>query len=192
VSFLEFASCNQHCRPRVYTPLIPVQGSNHGGLSFIVNEINHVQEGSDPGEFIEIFNGTGGPVGFAGKDLVGFVGGARVLTVPLDGVIANGGYLVVGGAAVAVPAGVKKLDLPPGANVIPDTSLFTIAFLPTGAPDPNPVPNESGFDQASPDAPAGGSQEGSACLIPNGVDRQDWRRPVIHCETATPGALNVR
>jgi len=192
-SWLEYAYCDLHCQPRIYTPLIPQRGSHHGGLSFIVNEINHVQEGSDPGEFIEIFNGTGGPVDFAGKDLVGFEGRKRVLTVPLDGVVPNGGYLVVGAAAVSVPAGVKKIDLPPGTNLIPDTSGFVVMFLPTGAPDPSPIPDDIDIlDQANPDAPFGGSQEGSACLIPNGVDSLDWRAPIVHCAKATPGALNVQ
>ena len=193
VSFLEFTACNQHCRARILLPVAGQLGSHHGGLSFIVNEINHVQEGSDPGEFIEIFNGTGGPVDFAGKDLVGFADGKRVLTVPLDGVIANGGYLVVGAPAVSVPAGVKKVDLPPGANVIPDTSAFFVMFLPTGAPDPSPLPDDiAQFDQAFPDAPLGGSQEGSACLIPNGVDRFGFAAAVNHCAKATPGSVNFR
>jgi hypothetical protein len=184
---LEFTWCHSMCQGVLLRPTL---GFLHGGQSFIVNEINHVQEGSDPGEFIEIFNGTGVPIDFTGKDLVGFADGKRVLTVPVGGVVPNGGYLVVGAAAVSVPAGVKKFDLPPGANVIPDTNFFGVALLPTGAPDPTNVTGAFGAE-ARPDAVAGGSQEGSACLIPNGVDPVNVGL-AHHCAKATPGARNVQ
>jgi hypothetical protein len=183
-AYLAFASCADMCQSDLSLNF-------NAGKSIVVNEINHIQAGLDPGEFIEIYNGTGSSVDLTGRDLRGYAGGARVLTVPLAGVVPNDGYLVVGNASVPVPAGVKRIDLPQGASV--PHQRFVIELLSTGAPDPNPIPSdldETPFAATSPDATAGSDQTGTACLIPNGVNR--YGGFPIHCATPTPGARNIQ
>jgi hypothetical protein len=173
-TFMAFAYCNERCF-QYYSGFNIFPGGVFGGDSIVLNEVDIDQPGADTREFIEYFNGTGGPYDFSGQDLVLFVQGKRVLTVPLDGIVPNGGYLVVGSAAVTVPANVKKIDVPGTTDVIPNNSVITL--LPHGAPDPAQIPT-SGY---------GDSADGSACVIPNGASAG-----ALPCSTPTPGARNVQ
>ncbi len=82
-------------------------------LGLVINEIDYDQASTDSGEFVELFNGTGAPVDVGTFNLV-FVNGSNKAiykTITLAGVIPNGGYLLVGAAAVidAAPAAVIKI-----------------------------------------------------------------------------------
>jgi hypothetical protein len=182
--YLYWASCTEMC-------LNELTLNPNTAKGFQVNEINHIQGGADPAEFIEIFNGTGWSIDFTGKDLRGYAGRARVLTVPLDGVLPNDGFLVISNGSVPVPVGTKRIDLPAGVS-IPHTRFIT-EVLATGAPDPNPIPDDyvyTPFKTTDPDGLAGSDQSGTACLVPDGDI--EFGGFINHCATPTPGARNVR
>ncbi|WP_437647370.1 lamin tail domain-containing protein [Sorangium sp. So ce362] len=101
----------------------------------VINEVDYDQENTDGAEFIEIYNGTGGPVDLAGHALV-LINGASELpsadqTFDLSpaGTLAAGQYLVVGSTAV-----VGSDTLPEGALTIPFSGA-QINRVQNGAPD---------------------------------------------------------
>jgi len=181
------AYCDERCSKYMGGVMIP-SGATVGGNWVVVNEVDFDQVGADTREFIELFNGTGGPYDFSREDLVVFnTQGKRVLTVPLDGIVQNGGYLVVGSAAVTVPAGVKKIDLPGTADAIPNDSKLYITTVPRGGPDPANV-TTAYIEFRDSD-----TMEGSTCVLPNGAVNVGGQSNILPtCATPTPGARNVQ
>ncbi len=100
-------------------------GANH----LVINEVDYDQLGSDNAEYIEIYNPSAAAVPLTGKQvlLVNGSGEATYATINLGtGTLAAGGYLVIAGANVTVPAGVTKVDPAPG---------WTTDEVQNGAPD---------------------------------------------------------
>jgi large repetitive protein len=98
-------------------------GANH----LVINEVDYDQLGTDNAEYIEIYNPSAAAVPLTGKQvlLVNGSGEATYATITLGtGTLAAGGYLVIAGANVTVPAGVTKVD--PG---------WTTDEVQNGAPD---------------------------------------------------------
>lgn len=98
-------------------------GANH----LVINEVDYDQLGTDTAEYIEIYNPSASPVPLTGKQLllINGSGGLTYATINLGtGTLAAGGYLVIAGANVTVPAGATKID--PG---------WTSDAIQNGAPD---------------------------------------------------------
>jgi len=109
--------------------------------------------------------------------------GKRVLAVHFDGALPNGGYLVVGSAAVLVLAGVMKIDFALPMDNLPNDLTLDFAWVPAGAPDSPILHGGPGYYFDS------DTKEGSACMIPNGaVNLTSDSLPF--CSTPTPGARN--
>lgn len=79
----------------------------------VINEVEYDEVGTDDGEFVEIYNGTGAAVSLSGYSLVLVNGGTNTtyLTQSLSGAgtLAAGQYLVVGNSSVT-PAAVRGDD----------------------------------------------------------------------------------
>jgi hypothetical protein len=98
-------------------------GANH----LVINEVDYDNLSADNAEYIEIYNPSTAAVPLTGKQLllINGSGGATYATINLGtGMLAAGGYLVIAGAGVTVPAGVTKVD--PG---------WTADEIQNGAPD---------------------------------------------------------
>ena len=98
-------------------------GANH----LVINEVDYDQVGTDNAEYIEVYNPSATAVPLTGKQvlLVNGSGEATYATIPLGtGMLAAGGYLVIAGPNVTLPAGVTKVD--PG---------WTMDAIQNGAPD---------------------------------------------------------
>ena len=82
--------------------------SNLGGL--VINEVDYDQAGTDSAEFIELYNGTGGPINMAGYTLyfVNGSGNAVYLTVDLT----PAGTLAAGGSSSSSPTRASPASLP--------------------------------------------------------------------------------
>jgi hypothetical protein len=112
------------------TSTVTVTENPTAGL--VLNEIDYDQSGTDTKEFLEICNGTGGPVALDGLAVIFVNGGttppAEYRRVTLSGTLNAGAYLVL--AAPDIP----DTDIAPGATVIrmPRTSD---GFAQNGAPD---------------------------------------------------------
>lgn len=99
-------------------------GANH----LVINEVDYDQTvNPDSAEFIEIYNPSPVPVSLANLQiiLINGNGNTSYATINLGtGMLAGGGYIVIAGANVTVPAGVTKID--PG---------WTTDEVQNGAPD---------------------------------------------------------
>jgi hypothetical protein len=87
------------------------------GVALVINELDADQVGADAAEYVELY--ASADVDLAGLFLIqlngGILPGAEYARVDLSpgGILPSGGYLVIAGPNVAVPAGAAKLT-PPG------------------------------------------------------------------------------
>jgi len=97
-----------------------------GADHLVINEVDYDNPATDTAEFIEIHNPSGAAINLAGKQvlLINGSGGTVYATIELTGTLASGGYLVIAGSNVTVPAGVTKID-----------PSFTQDEIQNGAPD---------------------------------------------------------
>ncbi|MCC6620644.1 MAG: lamin tail domain-containing protein, partial [Deltaproteobacteria bacterium] len=76
-----------------------------GPTRLVINEIDYDQSAAgDTGEFVEIFNGTSEAIDLTGYQLELMNGAAPYGTIPLSGLLPEGGYLLVARAGMAVSA----------------------------------------------------------------------------------------
>ncbi|MDP1830211.1 MAG: lamin tail domain-containing protein [Archangium sp.] len=173
----------------------------------IINEVDYDNAGSDTAEFVEIYNATGVNVDLSGMRLVLVNGsnGSTYNTIDLTpgGILAAGGYLVVGSAATVagLPAAVKTVtttvttDLiqngAPDAVLLQDSAGVTVDALSyEGATMVGTVSVQEGTASTLliADLNTGG---GSVCRIPNGEDTDVNATDFRVCAAATKGALNT-
>ncbi len=171
--------------------------------TFVINEIDYDQSGTDNAEFIEIKNISSGPISLSGHYLLLISGGGSFPTVydsiALPGTtVAAGGYFVVCGDSANVP----------NCDFLSGTTTHFIQNGGTGTTGPDAVSihnaNKTRLDVVSYEGSLTGHVEVSGNLlldnpnnllsgisrIPDGTDTQnndqDFRRKCI-----SPGAANV-
>jgi large repetitive protein len=187
-----------------------------GANNLVINEVDYDQIGTDNAEYIEIFNPTGAAINLNNVAVV-LINGATNLAYPtatstIDlsslGSLPAGGYVVIAGANIAVPAGVLKLDpgwttdaiqngSPDGIALV-DTATntlidalsyegpITMAEVPGIA---NPVSLVEGTVLANTVADSN-TAVGSLCRSPNGKDTNNANADWKFCTTLTPGSAN--
>lgn len=181
-------------------------GANH----LVINEVDYDQINTDNAEYIEIYNPSAAAVPLTGKQivLINGNGGATYATINLGtGTLAAGGYLVIAGANVSVPA-LSKIDpgwttdevqngAPDGIALIDNTTHTLIDALSYEgsmtmvdiAGFPAPVSLVEGTVLSSTVADSN-TADGSLCRSPNGQDTDnanvDWR----FCATRSAGQPN--
>ena len=185
-----------------------------GPVHLVINEIDYDQPGgTDDGEFVEIYNAGASPLSMANKALV-FVNGANnleYLRVPLaaGGILAPGGYLVVGSSNLVVAPGAAVIRFAQASNAIQNGAPDGVALLNvatqqlldtfsyegsitnaviTGLPGPASLVEGTALSTAIFDDGLGTN---SLIRWPNGADindaATDWRLSA----TPTPGAPNA-
>jgi large repetitive protein len=187
-----------------------------GANNLVINEVDYDQVGTDNAEYIEIFNPTGAAISLNNVAVV-LINGATnqayptaTSTIDLSslGSLPAGGYLVIAGANIAVPAGALKLDPGWTSDRIQNGSPDGIALVDTAtntlidalsyegpitmAEVPgisNPVSLVEGTVLSSTVADSN-TAVGSLCRSPNGKDTNNANADWKFCTTLTPGAAN--
>jgi cysteine-rich repeat protein len=184
--------------------------SNLGGL--VINEVDYDQSGTDSAEFIELYNGTGGPIDMAGYKLyfVNGSGNAVYLTVDLTsaGTLPAGGFLVVADTGVTgIPAGALVVNFVAASNNIQNGSPDGVALVNTttnllvdslsyeGAMTAAIIPNLGTVSLVHGNATAvaddnNSPNAGALCRFPDGSNTSDDATDWHLCKTPTPGAVN--
>lgn len=178
----------------------------------VINEIDYDQVGTDSGEFVEIFNGTGAAVDLASYALVLVNGSTSTgyLTVNLGsaGMLPAGGYLVVGTATLnaTAPAAALKINFALASDNIQNGAPDGVALLNTTTstlvdalsyegsitaatlPGVGVVSLVEGSPFPSADS---NTKNGSLSRLPNGGDTGNAASDWLFSNTPTPGAANV-
>ncbi len=187
------------------TAMITV-GTDH----LVINEVDYDNVGTDSAEFIEIFNPTGADYDLTGVAVV-LVNGANSQTydtvdLSTAGTLPAGGYLVVAGAGVTVPATAIKVDpgwthdnvqngAPDGIALVDTQALALLDALSyEGSITMAIITGFTGgvsLVEGTPEAAAdSNTADGSLCRHPDGHDSDnasvDWQ----FCTTKTPGTAN--
>src|SRR5690349_3137521 len=168
-------------------------GSGTASAQLVINEVDYDQPVSDDGEFIELFNDSGGAVGLDTWSIELTDGtGAVQATIDLPDVsLADGAYYVVCGT----PANVEGCDL----DVAPDTDLLANATAGVRLLD-----GASVIDSLSYEGDVTGSTEGTGgagtdtngtgflglSRVPNGADTGE-NDDDFTLVCVTPGAANT-
>jgi hypothetical protein len=182
-------------------------GANH----LVINEVDYDQSGTDTTEFIEIYNPSSSAISLAGKQIILINGNGDTVYATINlgtGMLPAGGYLVIAGANVTVPASAMKVDpgwdmdaiqngSPDGIALI-DNNTHTLidALSYEGAMTTVPLPGFTG-DQSLVEGTAlsttvsdPSSGTGSLCRSPNGQDTDDANTDWKLCTTLTAGTAN--
>jgi hypothetical protein len=181
----------------------------------VVNEVDYDNVGTDLGEYIEVYNGTGAPIDLVDHAVV-LVNGSNSAEYARDalgpiGILPAGAYVVLGSdaALATVPMGTKTISFgakqdyiqngAPDAVGIVDTKKMvlvdalsyegsvTMATL-TGFPSPLSFVEGNALATNKADST---TVLGALCRIPNGIDVNDAATDWRVCKTLTPGADNV-
>jgi hypothetical protein len=178
----------------------------------VINEIDYDMVGTDNAEYIEIYNPSGADVDLTGLQVV-LINGANNATydtidLSTAGTLPAGGYLVIGGAMVTVPASALKIDpgwttdriqngSPDGLAIV-DTNAgrvvdalsyegsITMANV-TGLSAPVSLVEGNALPTTVADS---NTTDGSLCRSPNGTDSDDAKSDWMFCTTKTPGMAN--
>ncbi len=182
-----------------------------GAMHLVINEVDYDNVGLDTAEFVELYNPTPSAITLTGKSLLLVNGSNNTVytTVPLTGTLAAGGYLVVGGANVTVPAGVTKISPTPawtqdavqnGAPdgvVLIDTTTNTVidALSYEGAITSVNLPGIPGASLVEGTVlPAtvldSNTEPGSLCRSPNGTDTDNAATDWKFCTASSAGLTN--
>jgi len=181
----------------------------------VVNEVDYDNVGTDLGEYIEVFNGSGAPFDLTGHAVVLVNGSTNTEYKRYDlgpiGILPAGAYVVLGSdaALATVPMGTKTISF--GAkqdyiqnggadavgiidttkNILVDALSYegsvTMAKL-TGFAAPVSFVEGNPLATSKADST---SVLGALCRIPNGLDINDAATDWRFCKTLTPGATNV-
>jgi hypothetical protein len=162
----------------------------------VINEIDYDQPGNDLADFVEILNTAPTPATLDAVQ-VEFINGDPLETyrvVPLDGVLASGGRLVLGQQAVLdeLPGNVRGILIADGIqNGAPDAIRLStpagpidgVAYegdLPGWGEGAGPIAADQGLDAG-----------GSLARCPDGADTDDNATDVRLVAQPTPGAANA-
>ena len=184
----------------------------------VINEVDYDQTDTDGAEFVELYNGTGADVSLATLSLVLVNGNngaeyARVDLAAAGATLPAGGYLIVGPANYAVPAGAlfaafsgpntdRVQNGAPDAMALVDTATQTVldalsyegsVTAATIAGFPGTFDLVEGTATAAVDDPgtAQAPIAGSLCRRgPNARDTDDASLDWSFCTTLSPGAAN--
>src|SRR5207248_11117452 len=108
-----------------------------GNDHLVINEVDYDNVGTDNAEYVEIYNPTGGDYDLTGIVLYLVNGANNTVYDTIDlstlGTLPAGGYLVVGGAMVTVPASALKLDPGWTTNQVQNGSPDGMALVDTNA-----------------------------------------------------------
>jgi hypothetical protein len=176
----------------------------------VLNEVDYDMVSTDNAEYIEIYNPTGADYDLTGVAVV-LVNGANSQTydtidLSSAGTLPAGGYLVIVGPTVTVPAAAIKVDPGWTTDKIQNGAPDGIALVDTMGPRlldalsyegsitaavitgfAGPVSLVEGTAESAADS---NSADGSLCRSPDGHDSDnasvDWR----FCTTKTPGTAN--
>jgi hypothetical protein len=188
------------------------QGASH----LVINEVDYDQINTDNAEYVEIYNPTNAAVSLANVGLVLINGNnnaayptaTSILDLSSQGSIPAGGYLVIAGSTLTVPATAMKFDpgwttdavqngAPDGVALV-DTSSHTLidalsyegeikmAEVP-GITNPVSLVEGTFLPVAIADS---NSMVGSLCRSPNGTDTDNASTDWKFCTTLSPGAPN--
>jgi len=172
-----------------------------------INEVDYDQPGTDTTEFVEIFNAGARDTVLTGVDLVLINGdtGLPLITIPLTGTVAVGGYVLVAAPAVTAPGGVPVIPFGPGTESFMQNGPDGVALWDNNS---NTLVDALSYEGPITAAVLGGgtvslvrgtavvAQDSGAPVVsliraPNGQatgdDNADWRAT----RTLTPGASNV-
>jgi len=174
----------------------------------VINEIDYDQMGTDANEFVEIYNGTGGPVSLTNLALLFIDGSSSVSYLSINlgpGTLLAGNYLVVGSATVIVPApGIKITTTMAFQNGAPDG----VALVDSTASQPSlidalsyegsitlaTIPGLGMVSLVEGTAFTGAdsnTKSGSLSRLPSGADTNNAVMDWAFSNTPTPGAPNV-
>ncbi len=180
----------------------------------VINEVDYDTVGTDSAEFVEIFNAKPTSYDLTGHALVLINGGTgneylRIELAPA-GVLASGGYLVIGTPAVliTVPPGTKTITMPKAADNVQNGAPDALGLLRTNAmllmdslsyEGAVTMGNVNGiglfnFVEGTVLAKAVADSNtliGSLARLPNGADTDDANADWKFTATITPGAANV-
>jgi len=178
----------------------------------VINEVDYDMVGSDATEFVEIYNPSASSVSLAGIQVVLVNGSTSVVYDTIDlsgaGTLASHGFLVVGGSAVTIAAGGKKLDpgwttdrvqngAPDGVALVDITTHTVLDALSYEGPITSvAISNVTGTvslveGAGLPTATADSNTlAGSLCRATDGQDLDDASVDWTFCQS-TPGAANV-
>jgi imidazolonepropionase-like amidohydrolase len=178
--------------------------------NLVINEVDYDQIGTDTNEFLEIFNPNAGAVDLTNLAVV-FINGANnteYLRVPLNGMLAPGGYLVLASATVVVdmaatvilfkaasnniqngdPDGVALVDL--NQMTVIDALCYGGAMTMANINGfPKPVNLVEGMATKLKDS---NTVVQSLIRFPNGSDTDNASVDWAITATPTPGAANVK
>ncbi|HTL37519.1 MAG TPA: lamin tail domain-containing protein [Kofleriaceae bacterium] len=193
---------------------------NAGASHLVINEIDYDNTGAvqpnDNTEYIEIYNPTGSAVSLANV-AVALINGSNgdayptatsIIDLSSLGSIPGGGYLVVAGASLTVPASALKYDpgwttdgiqngSPDGVALV-DTSSQTLidalsyegSITTADVPGlPNPVSLVEGTALSTQVADSN-TVLGALCRSPNGKDTDQANTDWKFCTSLTPGTAN--
>ncbi len=193
--------------------VLVLSGGGNGPPSLVINEVDYDNVGTDSSEYLELFNPSSGTTSLAGLAVV-LVNGAtntEYATIDLSPLvsIAPGGYLVIAGSAVTVPASALKLDPVwtqdeiqnggPDGIVVVDTvkqavldaisyeGSITAASI-TGFSSPVNLVEGQALDSATADST---TVLKTLCRIPNGQDTNEALADWTLCNSRTVGTANV-
>jgi Lamin Tail Domain len=182
------------------------------GPGLVINEVDYDNVGTDTAEYLELLNPSAAATSLAGLHVILVNGATSTSYATIDlsslGSLPAGGYLVIAGTAVSVPAGALKLDplwtqdelqngAPDGIAVIDDVThvvldaltyegAITAATLP-GFAAPVSLVEGTALDAAVADS---NTVTATLCRSPNGGDTNnasvDWKS----CATRTIGTAN--
>jgi len=197
--------------PKTVKDYIIVIGA--GGPGLMINEVDYDNVDTDTIEYVELFNASSAPTSLAGIQLV-LVNGATnsaYATIDLSSInsLAAGGYLVVAGASVFVPASATKLDPlwtqdqiqngdRDGLALVDDVTHTVIDALSyeggiTSVTLPDFTMPVSLVEGTSLPLSVADSNitSGTLCRDPNGQDSNDAATDWKFCTTRTTGTANV-
>jgi cytosine/adenosine deaminase-related metal-dependent hydrolase len=180
----------------------------------VINEVDYDQVGGDAAEYIELYNPTAMPISLADKRLV-LVNGSNSaaydtidLAMAPGGEVPAGGYLVIAGPNVAVPAPAIKYDPGWGADRIQNGAPDGIALIDVaaatlidalsyegamtsvtlaGLSGPVSLVEGTPLPVATADS---NTAVAALCRSPNGQDTDDAATDWRLCTALTPGAAS--
>ena len=180
--------------------------------TLVINEVDYDNVNTDDHEFVEIYNGTGGPVNLSGMALMLVNGSNSAVYTTVDlsaaGTLADKQYLVVKDTAVVALGGALTLDFAVASNAVQNGAPDAVALVNTstmtlvdalsyeGSITMAVIPGVGTVSLVEGNALSAGvadsnAMQASLCRVPNGSDTNDANTDWKLSANPTPGAANV-